>query len=325
MKTFWTYLWLLALISGAFAEDVTAAVGDEIRVGQLVVGGGLHRSFYPNALPSLLRHIRKTTTANVSDDPVVLTSFADERLMSLPFVYVNFADRIDWTFTPEETENLRGYLERGGFLYVDSGITAAFLRERPELGQHHSYAEWEASPALQEAFKPVFPNLEFQTLRRSDELYRVFYAGLPDTSLLPDTVKSYTEQEKWPDGTYAAAVLRVKGRVAVLATPIVSMGWGKNSLGQWDSTIRFRVLEDTKGLSSYLETAAYGGARFEVAREDGGKDVIYCQEQAMPSWANEPGGRWRVFRYYGSREISDFAHTFYTQLGTNIVVYALTH
>ena len=111
----------------------------------------------------------------------------------------------------------------------------------------------------------------------------------------------------------------------MLATPIVSMGWGKNSLDQWDSTIRFRVLEETKGLSSYLENASYGGERFEVAREDGGKDIIYCQEQALPAWANEPGGKWRVFRYYGSREISDFAHTFYTQLGTNIIVYALTH
>ena len=324
MKCFLSILCLFMLFGVAEAEE-KAPLGDEIRVGQLVSGGGLFRSYYPNALPSLLRHIRKTTTANVSDDVVMLTSFADERLFSLPFVYVNFADRDDWTFTPEETENLRGYLERGGFIYVDAGITAAFLRERPELGQHHSYAEWEATPALKEAFKLVFPNHEFQTLRRSDPLYRTFYAGLPDTSLLPDTVKSYTEQEKWPDGTYAAAVLRVKGRVAVLATPIVSMGWGKNSLDQWDSTIRFRVLEETKGLSSYLENASYGGERFEVAREDGGKDIIYCQELATPSWANEPGGRWRVFRYYGSREISDFAHTFYTQLGTNIIVYALTH
>ncbi len=29
------------------------------------------------------------------------------------------------------------------------------------------------------------------------------------------------------------------------------------------------------------------------------------------------------FRYYGSREISDYAHVFYTQLGVNIVMYAL--
>jgi len=31
-----------------------------------------------------------------------------------------------------------------------------------------------------------------------------------------------------------------------------------------------------------------------------------------------------VFRYYASREISDFAHVFYTRLGTNILLYALT-
>ena len=58
------------------------------------------------------------------------------------------------------------------------------------------------------------------------------------------------------------------------------MGWGKNRLGQWDTTIRFRVLEETTGLDAYLGNAAYGGAKFEVAREDGAKDIIYCQEEA---------------------------------------------
>ena len=101
---------------------------------------------------------------------------ADSLVVSTPFgstgYFQSITDREDWTFTPEETENLRGYLERGGFIYVDAGITAAFLRDRPELGQHHSYAEWEASPELKEAFKPVFPNHEFQTLRRSDPLVK---------------------------------------------------------------------------------------------------------------------------------------------------------
>ncbi|NLG13045.1 MAG: DUF4159 domain-containing protein [Lentisphaerae bacterium] len=296
----------------------------ELRIGQLLADGGLHRGYYPNALPSLLRHIRETTTANVAEEPVLLADFSDARLFELPFVYVNCADRPDWTFTEAEKTALKSYLLRGGFLYIDAGITAAFLREHPEYGQHHSYAEWEASPEIKAAFKTVFPDEEFETLKRSDELYRTFYSGLPDTSLLPDTVRSYTEKEKWPDGTYAAAVLRIDGRVAVLTTPIVAMGWGKNRLGQWDTTIRFRVLEETTGLDAYLGNAAYGGAKFEVAREDGAKDIIYCQEEAMPSWANEPGGKWRIFKYYGSREISDFAHQYYTQLGTNIVVYALT-
>ena len=62
-----------------------------------------------------------------------------------------------------------------------------------------------------------------------------------------------------------------------------------------------------------------------MTREDGGKDIIYCQEAALPAWAQAPDGNWRVFRYYASQEISDFAHQFYTQLGTNIIVYALTN
>jgi len=97
------------------------------------------------------------------------------------------------------------------------------------------------------------------------------------------------------------------------------------TLGGWVTNIRFRIREGTEGLSDYLRKAAYSGARFEVTREDGAKDTIYCQKHALPAWVQEPGGRWRVFRYYGSREISDFAHEFYTRLGVNILAYAMSH
>jgi hypothetical protein len=296
----------------------------EVRIAQLSPGRSVSRR-YGNALPSLLAHVREETSTNVVPEPVLLADFEDERLFECPFVYANFADRSDWTLSDQEVINLKAYLERGGFLFIDAGINAAFLRDNPELGQHHSFGEWDACPEVKSAFESVFPGKAFQPLKRSHPIFRVFYEGLPDTSILPDTVRSFVEQEKWPDGTYSAVGLTVKGRIAVLVTPIIAMGWGKNSVGGWVTNIRFRVREGTEGLDEYLRTAAYSGARFEVVREDGGKDVIYCQKQALPAWANEPGDRWRVFRYYGSREISDFAHVFYTRLGTNILVYALTH
>jgi hypothetical protein len=280
---------------------------------------------YSNALPSLLKHIREKTTLNVVPEPVVLSSFEDDRMFLYPFIYANFADREDWTFSALERSNLKKYLERGGFLFIDGGINAEFLRENAEFGQHHSFADWDADPKLKEAFGQVIPNQTFRPVKRSDSLYRVFYQGLPDPSILPDTVREFVVNEKWPDGTYSMVALHVKGRIAVLASPIIAMGWGKNSLGGWQTTIRFRIREGTEGLSDTLKTAAYDGARFETTREDGGKDVIYCQKKALPAWVEEPGGHWRVFRYYGSREISDFAHVFYTRLGTNILVYALTH
>jgi len=324
-----TCLMLLASLSLRAGDDEdrpAPVVPDrpEVRIAQLMSGRAVMRR-YADALPSLLKHVREKTTLNVVPEPVVLSSFEDDRLFECPFIYANFADREDWTFSALEKSNLKKYLERGGFLYVDGGINAEFLRENSELGQHHSFADWDADPRLKEAFSGIFPEQTFRPLKRSDAIYRSFYQGLPDASLLPDTVRDFVVNEKWPDGTYSMVALYVDGRIAVLASPIVAMGWGKNSLGGWRTTIRFRIREGTEGLSDSLRTAAYDGARFEATREDGGKDVIYCQDEAMPAWAEEPGGHWRVFRYYGSREISDYAHIFYTRLGTNILVYALTH
>lgn len=298
--------------------------GPEVRIGQLAGNDTRRFNPYANALPSLLRHIRNATTLNVAEEPLLIENFADPRLRDVAFVYANFADRPEWVFNPEEVRQLRLWLEQGGFLLLDAGITAAFLRDTPGAAQHHSYAEWEASPEVSQAFAALWPDARFEPLRRSDPLYAAFYAGLPDTTQLPDTVRNYTIEEKWPDATYSAAALRRNGRIAVLATPILAMGWGKNSLDQWETTIRFRVLESGVDMDRLLASAAYNGPRFEVAREDGGTDIVFCQNNDLPAWVQEPGGRWRVFRYYDGREISDFAHHFYTRLGTNIIMHALT-
>jgi hypothetical protein len=138
-------------------------------------------------------------------------------------------------------------------------------------------------------------------------------------------VRSYVINEKWPQGTYSMVALTVNGRIAVLATPIIAMGWGKNQLGAWESTIGFRIREGAPNLSELLQRAANTGETFPVAREDGGQDQVFCQPEGMPAWVREPDGTYRVFRYYHSREISDFAHLFYSQLGFNILLYALTH
>ena len=314
----------MLLLSFCLAQEMQFEPG-LARIAQFSGEGRAMYRNYPNALPSLLRHVQQKTSFKVLPEPLIISDFSDERLRHCPFLYVNFADREEWNFSEAEVKSLREYLERGGFMYIDAGITASFLREHPGLGQHHSYAEWEESPEISQAFKQVFPELSFQALKRSDPLFAAFYQGLPDTSLLPDSVRTYTEQEKWPEGTYSAVALRLQGRIAVLVTPIVAMGWAKNSLEQWETYIRFRILEGNEKLPEMLASAAYGGPRFEVTREDGGKDIIYCQEAALPAWAQEPDGNWRVFRYYASQEISDFAHQFYTQLGTNIIVYALTN
>jgi hypothetical protein len=297
--------------------------GPRLRIARLVQTEALARQ-YPYALPSLLTEANRRTTINVDEQPVLISSFEDPELFSYPLIFVNFADRPDWTLSDTEQRRLRDYLERGGFLFIDAGINAEFLRADVRYGQHHSFGEWDACPEIKAAFKAVFPDKTFRPLRRSHELFKSFYTGLPDPGSLPDTVRDFVVNEKWPDGTYSAVALHVEDRIAVLATPIISMGWGKTPFGTWATTISFRVREGAEGLSERLETAAYSGERFQTTREDGRKDVIYCQRQALPAWVEEPDGRWRVFQYYQSREISEYAHVFYTRLGINILVYALT-
>ena len=295
-----------------------------VRIAQLIQGKTLFRN-YPSAIPTLLGEINKRTSVKLDLDPVIISSFEDDEIFAYPFIYINFADRSDWVFSALEQRNVKKYLERGGFIYVDAGINAEFLRKDVRHGQHHSFADWEASPDLKSAFNAIFPEKRFKPLGRNHAIFKSFYQGLPDPANLPDTVRDFVVNEKWPHGTYSAVALTVKGRIAVLAMPIISMGWGKNQLGNWSTNIRFRIREGVSGLSEYLETAAYSGARYEATREEGNKDIIYCQKETLPAWVQEPGNKWRVFRYYQSREISDFAHIFYTQLGVNILTYALTH
>ncbi|MBC2595561.1 DUF4159 domain-containing protein [Ruficoccus amylovorans] len=293
------------------------------QVIQLVQGNVLRRN-YPDGLTALLAELNKETTLPLDPDPLYIETFDDPRIFEHPFIYVNYADRSDWTLSEAEKEALRAYLDRGGFIYIDAGITPSFLRDSAQYGQSHSFAEWRVTPELEEAFSSIYPDKAFLPLPRSHPLFRAFYSGLPDASVLPDTVRDYVVNEKWPQGTYAAMGLTVNGRLAVLAMPILAMGWGKNDFGQWTTFIGFRIREGAEGLSERLSEAAYTGTSYEVTREDGRKDQIFTQEEAMPAWVHEPDGDWRVFRYYYTQEISDYAHSFYTQLGVNIFVYAYT-
>ena len=291
-----------------------------LKVVQLVQGDAMQRQ-YADALPSLLAEVRERTTLNVDPFPIYIESFEDEVIFKHPVIYVNFADRADWTLTSGEIKNLRLFIERGGFLFLDAGINASFLRGNVRHGQMHSFADWEVSPEVEAAFKQIYPERRFEPLSRSDVFFKSYYAGLPDASPLPEAIREFIINEKWPQGTYSTMVMREDDRVAVMAMPIMAMGWGKSEFGQWTTRIGFRVREGAEGLSDRLSEAAYGGESYDTTREDGRSDVIYCETPGMPAWVEEPDGDWRVFRYYHSQEISDYAHTFYTRLGVNLFVY----
>ncbi len=326
-RTFIQHLMLPAMLAVVLLVSSTANGQQEVpadapRIVQLVQGNPLHRN-NPAGLPSLIQHINETTALRLHPDPAFITSFEDESIFLHPLLYVNFGDIQDWNLSNQARENLKSFLDRGGFLYIDAGITSEFLRGDVQFGQRHSFADWEIHPILEELFASLYPDKPFERVPRSHSLFRIFYRGLPPTDELPAHVVDYVVNEKWPQGTYSFLQLKIDDRIAVLASPIVSMGWGRNHLGAWANNIAFRIRESGEGLEDQLREAAYQGERFEAVREDGRVDIIYSQQPARPSWVEEPDGTWRIFRYYHSSEISDFAHQFYTQLGVNIFLYAL--
>lgn len=323
--------WLFHVLIFCFSFFELCVVGlannpsgeEPIRIVQLIQGNQFRR-MYPEALTGLLESVSSQTTLNVDPDPLVVESFDDPAIFKHPFIYVNYSDRQNWELTESEKQALKHYIERGGFIFIDAGISASFLGTQNSRAQGQSFAEWRVRPNLAELFKEIVPETSFRPLPRSHALFRSFHVGLPDSSLLPDTVREFVVNEKWPQGSYSSMGLEVDGRLAVLAMPIIAMGWGRDEVGRWTRSIGFRIRESAEGLSDRLSEAYASGEPFEVTREDGRTDIIYTQNEAMASWVQEAGGDWRVFQYHYSQEISDYAHVFYTQLGVNIFVYVFT-
>lgn len=283
---------------------------------------------YPDALPSLLQLINESSRVSFDPFPLFIESLTDERLFEHPILYINCDELPNFEFSNEENQALRRYMELGGFVYLDAGIKASFLGA--DLG--HSYAAWEERPEVRQWFDQVLPGQSFNPLPRNHEIFRTFYKGLPDNEYLrleesqkrlPDTVLTFVEQEKWPQGTYSLVGLKVRDRLACLASPICAMGWGRDEFGAWLPPISFRIRESAENFDETLQMASFTGKTFEVTREDGLKDIIYQIPGQRPLWVQEPTGRWRIFKYYSGEEISNYAHSFYARLGMNVFLYAL--
>ncbi|MGR3318931.1 MAG: DUF4159 domain-containing protein [Candidatus Anammoxibacter sp.] len=320
---------LIFLISFIFFVQLSFTVNsvaneDTIQILQLVKGKRIDRR-HINALPSLLSHLKETSNIPVASEPIIIESFGDDLLTEHAMIYANFADRDDWVLSDLEKQRLKDYLKRGGFLYIDAGIAAEFLR-KDNVDQYHSFAEWEVRVEIKEIFKELFPDIPFLPLERDHDIFNIFYQGLPDPANLPDAIRDFIVNEKWPQGSISIMGLAINNHLSVIATPIMAIGWGKDITGQWSNKITFRVREKAEHLDSQIGKIDISGKKYETRREDGLKDIIYTQQGShMPTWVEEAEGHWRVFRFYEGKENSDYAHLFFTRLGVNIWIYALTH
>lgn len=129
-----------------------------VRFGRLKYGGGGDWYNDPSSLPNLATEFeRRVGTPTNKDEKVV--SLTDENLRAFPFIYMTGHGTI--RLSPEERDNLRAYLEDGGFLFIND-----------------SYGMDKAVRAM---VRDVFPDRPLEELSNDHPVFHCYYdlPGLP--------------------------------------------------------------------------------------------------------------------------------------------------
>src|SRR5256885_14261826 len=129
---------LMVLMVTAGAELVPTSAF--MTVGRLHYDGGGDWYANPSSLPNLLSAVRERTTLPVADRERVVTLSGPE-LWDVPYLYMTGHGNVH--FSDVELQNLRRYLEQGGFLHADDnyGMDKSFRREIARVFPDHPLVE----------------------------------------------------------------------------------------------------------------------------------------------------------------------------------------
>lgn len=132
-------LFIALLLSVAGLDAVTGSI---TRAGfaRLQYEGGGDWYNDPEVLPNLARFVNATLGTNFPIDQAVVKA-SDARLFEYPFLYLTGHGNI--RFSDREIDNLRQWMQRGGFLYADDdyGMDESFRREIRRVFPEYSLTE----------------------------------------------------------------------------------------------------------------------------------------------------------------------------------------
>jgi len=150
--------------SGNTNADLPEAEFHLARMMYWTRGGGGSRGFsqpwwaidYPMAEEHFLPALRRLTNLSVADDSQHL-EVTDDRIFDYPFLFAQQVGQGYWRPNSQESERLREYLLRGGFLLVDD--------------LHNEY-QWSV---FQAAMQRVLPDRPIVEIPDDDPIMHVFY------------------------------------------------------------------------------------------------------------------------------------------------------
>jgi len=149
----------ILIIFIAFSISILNALEGEHQLARLHYKGGGDWYNDQDTIPNIAEYLNKTLNTKFSRIQAIVSP-DDPKLFDYPFIYMTGHGTVN--FNNKEAENIRTYLDRGGFLYVDDdyGLNKTFQHE----------------------IKKIFPEKDLVELPASHEIFHCYFdfpKGLP--------------------------------------------------------------------------------------------------------------------------------------------------
>ena len=166
---------------------------------------------FPASDRNFLRGVRRLTNIHVNKEPIVLR-LDDDQIFEYPFLYMLEVGRQGGLqLTPEEIRNLREYLLRGGFLFIDD-----------------FWGTWQWAN-FYKTFSTVFPDKPIVELSKDHPVFHSYY-DIDGPQMIPRIFNFSNQPEQDVDVAINRAVLDDDGRVMVL------INWNSDIGDGWEHT-----------------------------------------------------------------------------------------
>lgn len=175
--------------------SILNATEGEYQIARLHYKGGGDWYNDQDTIPNIAEYLNNTLNTKFSKIQAIVSP-DDPKLFEYPFTYMTGHGTVN--FNNKEAENIRTYLERGGFLYVDD-----------DYGLNNTF---------QHEIQKIFPDKDLVELPASHEIFHCYFdfpKGLP---------KIHKHDEKRPQ---AFCIFNENGRLMLLYTyeSNISDGW----------------------------------------------------------------------------------------------------
>ncbi|MCB0736298.1 MAG: DUF4159 domain-containing protein [Bacteroidetes bacterium] len=195
-----------------------------VKVGRLKYKGGGDWYANPSSLPNLISFCNAELKTNINPEEDIVPAESPE-IINYPFIHMTGHGNV--IFSDLEAENIRTYLEGGGFLHIDDN--------------------YGMDPFIRIEMKKIFPNRELVEIPYSHEIYHQafdFENGLP---------KIHEHDGKPPKG-YG---IEIEGRIALFYSYECDLGdgWEDPEIHNDPEDVRQKALKMGANLVQYAFTA----------------------------------------------------------------------